>query len=90
MTTEDRRTYILVACECKDDDRETAQHGNRASPVDHTNRASTGRHISRHEVINHQNYQVCHRDQSRNARVLEGVQAPKIRERDDNQPATHY
>lgn len=32
-----QRTYVLVTCICKDNDRKTAQNGDYASRLDHSN-----------------------------------------------------
>lgn len=80
-------TYVLVTCKRKYSNGETGKSGNGACPMDDTNWTSTGHGISHDEVIDDQNHQVAYAHQGRDTGVFKRIQASKVGQRDDHQPA---
>lgn len=73
---ENQGTYILMARKSKNNHREAAESRDSTSPMNNTNRSPAVLRVPNDKVINNQNHQVGHRNQSRDAGILERVQPP--------------
>lgn len=68
-------TNILVAGVCKDNNRETAESSNSASPLYISDFPSICHCVSLAKVIDNEDYKIPNRDQGNDAGILEGVQS---------------
>ena len=55
-------THILVACVCKNNDRERCKNLNRSLYMDNINVATCRRGITSGEVVDHKNDQIANRN----------------------------
>ena len=69
-----RRTYILMTCICEDNDGETTQRRNQATPTNHTNLASIRHGVALEEVRQYENDEITNGDEGDHARVLERIE----------------
>jgi hypothetical protein len=69
---EDR--YILMACICEHNDRETAEGGNNAGPFNDTNWPSIRHRIPLCKMVNNENHEVTYRDERNDTCIFEGIE----------------
>ena len=67
-------THVLVACVCKNDDRERCKNLDRSLYMDNINIAACRRGVTSSEVVDHKNDQIADRDKRNDRGVFQTVE----------------